>query len=192
MERRRALGILGALATIPALRSLGAQDLLSLGERIHASLDNRAAPRTLTATQYATVVAAAEQIIPRTDTPGATDARVADFVDTMLSDWYDAADRDRFLAGIDALGAQGFASADATQQLMLLTARDDELTALRHSGDSDTDRHWFAMLKFLTVWGYYTSQAGIEQELREQFMPGLYKGDVPYAKHAAGGTPGAR
>ena len=191
MERRRVLQVLGAMAAAPALRSLGTTDLADIAERIHASIAKGTAPRILTATQYAIVVAASEQIIPRTDTPGATDAHVADFVDTMLADWYDPADRDRFLAGVDPLATQGFATADASHQLALLTALDDEVTALRGTDPHAAGEHWFGMLKFLTVWGYYTSQAGIEQELREQFLPGYYKGDVPYASRASGGSSGA-
>jgi gluconate 2-dehydrogenase gamma chain len=182
MERRRVLQMLGAMAAAPALGSLSARDLVELGKRIHAARDLDGAPRAMSAAQYAIVMLAAERIIPRTDTPGATDVHVADFVDTMLADWYDPADRDRFLAGVDALAAQGFAESDSSRQVALLTALDNDVTALRQSGDHAANQHWFAMLKFLTVWGYYTSRPGFEQELREQFLPGYYKGDVPYTE----------
>jgi hypothetical protein len=56
--------------------------------------------RTLTPQQRAMVNAIAETIIPQTDTPGARDARVDEFVDAMISDHYPAEDRERFLAGL--------------------------------------------------------------------------------------------
>ena len=39
------------------------------------------------------------------------------------------------------------------------------------------DEHWFATLKFLTVWGYYTSRVGMTEELRTNVMPGRSDGD---------------
>jgi hypothetical protein len=200
MERRRALRLLGAIATLPALEALRRADVAELGAHVHDVLRIRGVydPRAMSPAQYAIVTLAAERIIPRTDTPGVTDVRVADFIDTMLADWYDPADRDRFLAGVDALDnrsqltcATGFAECTPAQQTSLLAEHDTAVAELRATDERAANEHWFGMLKFLTVWGYYTSQPGIEQELHEQFLPGYYKGDVPYATPAAE-NPGGR
>jgi hypothetical protein len=192
MQRRRALQVLGSLAAGPALGVFGTHDLADLGARVHTLLrDNFPPLRALTPAQHAIVVAAAEQIIPRTDTPGATEARVADFTDVMLADWYPAGDRERFLAGLAELDARArtahgrdFAALDASQQTVLVAKLDDELTALRASNARDADAHWFGMLKFLTVWGFYTSQPGMSVELGEALMTGTYDGDAPYTPRA--------
>ena len=63
-------------------------------------------PRTLTPAQRTTVVAIAGAIIPETDTPGARDARVDEFVDAMLTDHLAPADRERFLSGLGRLDAR--------------------------------------------------------------------------------------
>ena len=70
---------------------------------------------------------AAERIIPRTTTPGATDARVADFIDVMLADWYNDSDRTRFKTGLSELDVaarkltgRGFARATEPHQTELL------------------------------------------------------------------------
>ena len=88
-------------------------------------------PRTLTPEQRATVVAIAEAIIPTTDTPGAGEARVDEFVDAMLSDHYPAKDRDRFLAGLARVEARaqrdhkkGFNALDAAQQSVIVAELD--------------------------------------------------------------------
>jgi hypothetical protein len=190
MHRRRALRVLGTLAAIPALSTLTTGKLFALGRRVHQSLDDAAggsAPRVLTAEQYRAVTVAAEHVIPRTDTPGASDARVADFVDVMLADWYPDADRSRFLAGLRDLDGRAsrahgkiFADAEPAQRVGLLTAIDHEVAALRARDAGRADEHWFAMLKFLTVWGYYTSRVGIEQELATPLVTGRYDGDAPY------------
>jgi len=41
------------------------------------------------------------------------------------------------------------------------------------------------MLKRLTLVGYYTSQAGFEQELHEQIIPSSHAGCVPEEEEAA-------
>lgn len=189
MQRRRALRLLGALAGIPALpvfARFSETELLALGARVHEALGTAAEPRVLSPTQYRAVEIAAEHIIPRTDTPGATDARVADFVDTMLADWYAPAERDRFLAGLVELDARArreagrsFADADAPRRVALLTALDGEVTTLRRADPRAADQHWFAMLKFLTAWGFCTSRVGMLDVLRVDPMPGRYDGDAP-------------
>ena len=191
MHRRRALQLIGALAGVPALPVLGRfseSELLALGTRIHDQLAE--APhelRALTPAQFRQVEVAAEQIIPRTHTPGATDARVADFIDTMLADWYTAPERERFIAGLGdldrrAMSAYGRAFADmsSSARVGMLTAIDDEVTALRRTNPQAGNEHWFATLKFLTVWGYYTSRVGVAEELRVNVMPGRYDGDAEY------------
>ncbi len=191
MKRRRAIQLLGALAGLPALPVLGRfseSELLALGTRIHEQLEGEPyEPRALTAAQYHEVEVAAEQIIPRTHTPGATDARVADFIDTMLADWYTAVERERFIGGLADLDARAmkahgkaFADISSSARVALLTAIDDDVTALRRANNQAGNEHWFATLKFLTVWGYYTSRVGVTDELRANVMPGRYDGNAEY------------
>ena len=188
MHRRRALQLLGALAAVPALpalRRFSDAELLALGERIHEEIGAHPyEPRALTAEQFRTVQVAAEHIIPRTHTPGATDARVADFIDTMLADWYPPAERARFIFGVDELNGRtpgrGFTDGTPAERVALLTALDGEVATLRRSSAQQANEHWFSTLKFLTVWGYYTSRAGITEELRVDMMPGRYDGNAEY------------
>ena len=63
-------------------------------------------PRTLTPDQHSTVEAIADIIIPETDTPGARAAGVDQFVDAMLTDYYPAKERDRFIAGLARVDAR--------------------------------------------------------------------------------------
>jgi len=54
--------------------------------------------RVLSAEEMKTVAKLVDLIIPRTDTPGASDARVPEFIDRKLSG--DAALKERFLSGL--------------------------------------------------------------------------------------------
>lgn len=86
-------------------------------------------PRTLSPDQSEMVLAMGEQILPETDTPGARTARVNEYIDAMLSDFYPAEERERFLAGLDRADArarqmfgQRFLDASPDQQAELVRA----------------------------------------------------------------------
>jgi hypothetical protein len=187
--RREAVRALAGIAAMPFFGNLGVTELTEIGRRVHdrAGLAGAAgdAPRALTVAEFEIVKAAAERIVPRTDTPGATDARVAEFIDVMLADWYDATETARFKAGIADLDARArtlsgssFPQSSAQQQTELLTSLDNEFQVARNNGSANDQ--WFGMLKHLTVWGYYTSEVGIAQELRVKLIPGYYDGNAQY------------
>jgi len=181
--RRDAIRALAAIAALPLVERLSATELDDVWQRANMLAE----PRALTAPEYHIVVSAAERIIPRTTTPGATDARVADFIDVMLADWYDPPDRARFKAGLHELDqsalkvtGRSFVQAEERQQTQLLETLDRELAVRRETREAGADDHWFAVLKHLTIWGYYTSRPGIVEELRVQLVPGRYDGNAGY------------
>ena len=188
MERREFLEWMVATGGISALGRLGTDDLLAMGREAHRAAGHTVAA-VLSAHAAALVTTAAERIIPATDTPGATQAGVTRFVETMLSGWYPAADRDRFVAGLATLdtrsrarGGKVFFAASAMDQDAVLRQLDDEVTLLRRSDASAASAHWFAMLKFLTVWGYCTSEVGMRDTLRSWPQPMRYDGNVAVSR----------
>jgi hypothetical protein len=188
VSRRDTIRALASIAALPLFGTSGVEELVEIGRRAHELAELRQSrTRALTAAEYAIVSQAAERIIPRTATPGATDARVADFIDVMLADWYDTSDRERFKTGLSELDSRarnlagsGFTKAAEPQQTAVLETLDRELHVRRQSGAAGADDHWFAMLKHLTIWGYYTSRPGIIDELRLELMPGRYDGNARY------------
>ena len=188
MERRDFLEWMVATGGITAIGRLGTTDLMAMGREAHAAPDVYAAP-VLGVHAAALVTAAAERIIPATETPGATQAGVTKFVETMLSGWYPAADRDRFVAGLPTLDARSrarsgtaFLAASGAEQDAVLQQLDDEVVALRRTDGAAAGAHWFAMLKYLTVWGYCTSEVAMRDTLRSWPQPMRYDGNVPVAR----------
>src|SRR5579863_9618575 len=102
MKRR---DLLRLLVTGAASHLAPRQLMVVLGEA-RALLASQPSARTLNAHQEATVKVMAEAILPRTDTPGAADVGAAAFIDLILTEWYDEADRERFLAGIGDVDAR--------------------------------------------------------------------------------------
>jgi gluconate 2-dehydrogenase gamma chain len=95
---KRAAWILGGTVSAPTI--------LGVLAGCRAERTTTWTPRTLTPDQRGTVEAIADIIIPETDTPGARAAGVDQFVDAMLSDYYPAKERDRFLTGLARVDAR--------------------------------------------------------------------------------------
>lgn len=175
MDRREALrriviGSAGA-AVVPAwVAGLGDAALARAGAAAQSAGGASAewAPRVFTPHQSATVVELTELIIPRTETAGARDARVNEFIDTVLDDaapaereaflsgleWMDRRSRERF--GVDFIDAT---PADRTALLTAVSSPDDRAQADREGVA------FFEAVKRLTVTGYYTSEVGMLEEL---------------------------
>lgn len=193
MNRREVLRILGAGAGLELLSAATPDALFALGQRVHADRDDVVVSLGARPVQTETIAAAAERIIPASETPGATDANVAPFIERMMSDWYSAAERDTLSAGLLELDARShslhgrtFVACDEAQQTALLQSFDDEVEAIRRDrarnvpGTPAPDQHWFSMFKYLTVWGYFTSEVAARETLHEFPLPGRYDGCAPY------------
>ena len=128
----------------------------------------------LTAQQYATLEALVEAIIPTDErSPGAKQARVADYIDLLLSEADDTR-RQQWTDGLAALDADSstrfgkpFVKLDAAQVEAVLTeaSRNEKAPALQKDERSPLEL-FFVTAKQATVHGYYTSEIGIQQELR--------------------------
>lgn len=195
MERRRALKILGAASSVPVFApSAALREAIEFGGRVRAQLDSGAPlQQTLTPAQRRSVAAMAEVIIPETDTPGAGEAGVVEFVDALVTGWLDADEVDRFTAGLEATDARArdafgaaFADATAEQQEQIVSELDGELDRLRRSGDgSESDTFFYDMRRF-TLAGFFTSRVGL-QALGYRIIPGAFEGCVLLDQYGTGG-----
>lgn len=194
MKRREVLQLLATAALSSAIP----RELWAFGGQIHEQVRNAPGLRTLNPHQDAIVATAAELIIPETDTPGAKGTRVNEFIDVILTDWYDEARKQRFLEGLSDMDARcskqfgrDFLSCNPAQQAEILMSLDLEVAAARESlsrrttrkliEDKELENHPFYMLKRLTLIGYYTSQVGAEQEAHFEIIPSQRGGCVPIA-----------
>lgn len=133
-------------------------------------------------------------IIPRTDTPGAKDAGVPGFIDTMLKDCYTKEDQDHFLAGLTAFDAEAksaygdtFVYCKPEQQVELVTKV--HAAALTEAKENrEAKRPFILMAKELTLLGFFTSEPGATQVLQYVAVPGSYKGCIPLAEAGNGRT----
>lgn len=179
MQRREVLRSLAAAAALPFLPS-SVEAAAALGRTVQSRIVQGQAFRTLTAAEQALVSGLADRILPSTDTPGALDVRVPEFIDLLLTEWYDESDRDRFLEGLSAIDE--FARVEAGAPFMSLdeSARLGVMEALDSSGQGgDGAGAAFAQLKALTVYGYFTSERVSKEVLKTEIYFADFDGCAP-------------
>jgi Gluconate 2-dehydrogenase subunit 3 len=163
VSRRTALRAIGTVAASPWLSDEG---LLAFA-RIQ---ETNAAPqlKVLPAAQFETLEVLVDAIIPTDDrSPGAKQARVADYVDLLLSEGNRQLTLE-WLGGLAALDADAmsrfrspFSRLDADQVDAIL-----ESISRNERAPQTPLETFFVMAKQATIRGYYTSKIGIHEELR--------------------------
>lgn len=192
LGRRRALKVIGGAAALPFLP----KDLFANPHIAHLHLHPQQATggepqplAVLSEHQAHTLDAIAERILPTTDTPGAGDAEIPAFVDRLLGDWLPEPARDHLLAELDRFDARarerhpeaaGFVDLEGPAQDELLTAAQDAALAERdgrafsRNPNRLHEQPFFDLVKWLTLFGYYTSEAGMKSELGYRIVPGRW------------------
>ena len=188
IPRRQALRVIGGAAALPLLP----EELFANAHLAHVHLHQQKpggepAPLTvLTEHQARTLSAIAERILPTTDTPGAGDAEIPGFVDRLLAGWLPDAARDHLLAELDSFDARArenggpFVDLSDTGKDELLTEAQDEALAERDGRAFSRnvnrlhEQPFFDLVKWLTLFGYYTSEAGMKSELGYRIVPGRW------------------
>ena len=131
----------------------------------------------------------AETIIPKTDTPGAKEAKVGEFMKVMVNDCYEAKDQAIFMEGIKKLdeaskklNSKSFMESTPAQRNTLLVALDKEAKEYQKTAKPEDPKHYFTMFKQLTLSGFFTSEVGATKALRYVAVPGKFVGSYPYKK----------
>jgi len=130
-----------------------------------------------------------ETIIPATSTPGAKEAKIGEFMKTIVTDCYEPKDQQIFLEGMKKLDAasktkngKSFLESTPEQRHNLLVDLDKEQKDYMSKKKPEEPAHYFRMMKELTLWGFFTSEPGATKVLRYIAVPGRYDGCVPYKK----------
>jgi hypothetical protein len=146
--------------------------------------------------QGALVTEVVDIIIPRTDTPGAKDAGIPEFIDKLLKDVYDKEGQERYINGLNAFEkasndqfGKAFMKLDAPQRLQLVTKFHNEAVE-RERADTEPNRAarrpFILMTKEMTLLGFFTSQVGASQVLQYVPVPGAWKACIPLSQAGNG------
>jgi hypothetical protein len=151
-------------------------------------------PKIVNPEQNDLITDIAELIIPETDTPGAKAAKVNEFIDLMLADWFTVAERNHFFKGLTDLDARAekkystrFVECEIEDQTTILKKLEKDTLSHRNynaPGDNQNSilKPFFDQVKELTLTGYYTSEIGATQELKYYVATNNYDGCIPFDK----------
>jgi hypothetical protein len=171
------VGWLSSFAATSTLAKLSGATRLTIAEAV----DRGHQPLTaLSAAQAAIVTTLADLILPRTDTPSATDVGVPQFIDHLLANWYSPAEKAELLQGIGAIDqlardrfGSGLVALKPADQTALLTELDGK------TGAAGSAPSGFGKIKSLTVYGYFTSKRIQTEVLKTAIIPGRFDGCIP-------------
>jgi hypothetical protein len=137
------------------------------------------APTWIRPERAAMLEALVDTILPRTDTPGAAEARAHVFVDLALRDCCTDEEQRLFLAGLEALAkdcaarhGRAFEACSLEERHALLAPLD----AASYAPDTGARGSFVRILKDLTLVGFYTSRVGATQALAYEAVPGGFRG----------------
>ena len=173
MERREVLRVLASAAALTALspdKTLAAWSRVASG----TPLSNELSPAHM-----ALVRAIADTIIPRTDTPSATDVGVHKFVDVIVNENTPDAERTAGLAGLDAIDARARAESNVTFAQLSAEKRSAMIESFEKGDRSVEPSRTYWGLKGLVVHGYFTSERVMRDVLKVNVMPGKFEGAAP-------------
>ncbi|MSV29881.1 MAG: gluconate 2-dehydrogenase subunit 3 family protein [Bryobacterales bacterium] len=162
-SRRETLKIIGAIGTTCAF-PFGADELY--GQHAHVPKSAEGAdsapykPKFFSETEFAVISRIADLIIPKTDTPGAVEAGVPAYIDSVA-----AANKRHegvFREGLRWLESKKFLKRSEAAQIALLTPLSE---AVDKNRVKTPQQRFFLAVKNMTADGYYTSRIGLLVEL---------------------------
>lgn len=126
-----------------------------------------------------------ETIIPKTDTPGAGELNIHEFVIRMVKECSEVKAQNKFLLGLTEV--ESYCNSEFDKSFSLCT-QSEKIQTMRYMEDRDKllpgiagkaqhkflGRSFFATLKEYTTLGYFTSQPGSSEALRYVPIPGRY------------------
>ncbi len=140
-----------------------------------------AKPQHLNAQQFAVAAAAAERILPRTDTPGATDVGVPAFIDLVVGEYMTPDEQRMFKNGLAEVEAAG-RTAHKAGFAALTSAQQDAVLKRIAEASQKKEKSFFHQLRELTLLGYFTSEQIGKNVLHYDPIPGKFQADIPLAE----------
>ncbi len=122
--------------------------------------------------------AIAERILPKSDTPGALDVGVPEFMDIMYGAFMSNEEKSIFRKGLNNLNNRTRKTHKKPFAKLLAVQQDKVIGELAADNDKDT-RAFYRKVRELTLVGYFTSKEVGMNVLKYDPVPGMYDGCIP-------------
>ncbi|MCB1122903.1 MAG: gluconate 2-dehydrogenase subunit 3 family protein [Verrucomicrobiae bacterium] len=142
---------------------------------------NRFNPRYLNRAQLKTVSAIAERILPATDTPGAIDAGVPEFIDVIYGNFMTDNEISVFTQGLEQMDSVSRKGHEASFASLPTEIQDGILRKIAEEAKRSQDS-FFRMMRDLTLLGYFTSELIGTEVLKFDPIPGMFRACIPVSE----------
>jgi hypothetical protein len=131
--------------------------------------------------QFALLEQVCDVIIPVTDTPGALDAGVPDFMRAMLTEWASPETRAQIVSVLESIDKRAWEKDGAAFRELPAERRLDVMRSVDEDAVTRQDVA-YGNFKWLVLVGYYHSEIGATQELRYELVPGAWRSCLPLSE----------
>jgi hypothetical protein len=133
---------------------------------------------SLTFSENAILAEVVETIIPKTNTPGAKELGVHQFVQKMVADCYEPSAQENLTKGVAA--TEEIAQKTFSKPFVECSAeqRTELLNQMSKSSDASA-KGFFSLVKGLTIRGYMNSEYVMTNITKYELIPGRFHGCVP-------------
>jgi gluconate 2-dehydrogenase gamma chain len=156
-----------------------------------AAAGDRAAPRVFDSAQSRMIAIIADTILPRSDTPSATEVGVPAWIDLVVAEYFPEGQRAGFLSDLAAIDELALSTSGAhlaalkgdalgADALALVIANLDAACGTKGLAVTPAQRG-YVQLKELIIYGYFTSKTVQQDILKVVIVPGRFDGDVRIA-----------
>lgn len=151
-------------------------------------------PQFFTEAQASTVSAMAECILPRTETPGAKDLGIDQYIDVFVKNIYSKKDQQAFAQGMKEFDdacqksyGKAFASLSTEEQEAFLLKQEKEAAHINHAIWGETIGEikpvpFYRQFKAMVISGYFSSEEVGKNLLTYEPVPGSQKGCIPLSE----------
>ncbi|MGI9530312.1 gluconate 2-dehydrogenase subunit 3 family protein [Lutimonas sp.] len=116
----------------------------------------------------------AELVLPKTDSPGANDAKVTPFIDQLFGLFFEDEEKTAYMDGLNSfmLGCQ-----DVMGASFLKLDNNKQVEYLEIADDDTAENSFFKSIKWIILWAYFTSEPGMKS-MNYVPVPGRFNGCI--------------
>lgn len=132
--------------------------------------------------QMSLIAEIAERIIPKTDTPGAKDVGVHEFINRAVKNTFSSEEASQFKTGLEVFNTTAKDKFSKNFDAISDTQKDEVLSDVvaDFKNQDSTEPHIWPAIKGLAITGYFTSEMAAKETLKYDAIPGEWIGCIDY------------
>lgn len=129
--------------------------------------------------EFSLVSTLADIILPKTDSPSASEVQVPQFIDLLLQEVFDQSWQEQFLTGLNDFEQACEKALDQAFMKLDTAAQTEYMDKIDYQVFNENQEHsFYSTFKQLVIKIYFSTEQGVKQNLNYQPVPGPFQADV--------------